>query len=136
MTMQDATVNHLPAHESRPTWRARCGFRVRVFGCVNFFARRRDLGCEFFATTGHLVCGDFMQYWESHGLDFGDPGISFRESLALSGYPISEQFTDPQTGLMTQYFERAVFEYHPDNPSAYKVLLKRLGAAELAARGW
>lgn len=95
-----------------------------------------DTSCEFFAATGHLVCGDFKAYWESHGLDFGDTGISFRESLALFGYPISEQFTDPQTGLVTQYFERAVFEYHPDNSSSYKVLLKRLGASALLQRGW
>jgi hypothetical protein len=26
-----------------------------------------------------------------------------------------------------QYFERAVFEYHPNNPPEYQVLLQRLG---------
>ncbi|HEX7102218.1 MAG TPA: peptidoglycan hydrolase, partial [Nitrolancea sp.] len=66
-----------------------------------------------------------------------DPGVSFRESLALFGYPISEEFVDPQTGYVTQYFERAVFEYHPENAGTpYTVLLKRLGADELQARGW
>ena len=43
---------------------------------------------------------------------------------------------DPQTGLVTQYFERAVFEYHPNNPEPYTVLLRRLGADDLQSRGW
>ncbi len=30
--------------------------------------------------------------------------------------------------VLTQWFERARFEYHPDNPAAYRVLLGRLGA--------
>ncbi|HET9014688.1 MAG TPA: glycosyl hydrolase family 18 protein, partial [Thermomicrobiaceae bacterium] len=69
-------------------------------------------GCQFFPTTGHQVCGAFLAYWQSHGLQFGDPTITYRESLALFGYPLSEPFTDPTTGYVTQYFERAVFEYH------------------------
>ena len=69
-----------------------------------------DADCQFFAATGHRLCFGFRAYWQSHGLEFGDPGTSFRESLALFGYPISEEFVDPQTGLVTQYFERARFE--------------------------
>jgi hypothetical protein len=91
---------------------------------------------DFFPQTGHRVSHGFRAYWRGHGLDFGDPGISYRESLALFGYPISEEFVDPDTGLVTQYFERAVFEYHPDNPEPYKVLLRRLGAEEMNRRGW
>ncbi|MBX6342459.1 MAG: peptidoglycan hydrolase, partial [Thermomicrobiaceae bacterium] len=74
--------------------------------------------------------------WHSHGLEFGDRGISSRESLALFGYPISEEFRDPQTGLTVQYFERAVFEYHPANPEPYKVLLRLLGTQAVRDRGW
>jgi hypothetical protein len=96
----------------------------------------RVTGVDYFAATGHTVRGRFRDYWRSRGLDFGDPGVSHRESLALFGYPISEEFTDPATGLVTQYFERAVFEYHPDNPEPYKVLLRRLGAEELQQRDW
>jgi hypothetical protein len=96
----------------------------------------RTAGVEYFAATGHTVRGRFRDYWHSHGLDFGDPGVSFRESLALFGYPISEEFIDPGTGLTTQYFERAVFEYHPDNPDPYKVLLRRIGAEEIDNRAW
>jgi hypothetical protein len=95
-----------------------------------------DLTCTFFSVTGHEVCGEILTYWQSHGLNFGDPGVSFRESLALFGYPISEEFTDPDTGLTVQYFERARFEYHPDNPEPHQILLGRLGAIELKERGW
>ena len=95
-----------------------------------------DSNCMFFPSTRHRLCFGFRDYWLSHGLDLGDPGISFRESLALFGYPISEEFTDPQTGLTIQYFERAVFEYHPNEPASYQVLLRRLGAAQLTERGW
>ncbi|HLI51741.1 MAG TPA: hypothetical protein VKU87_08090, partial [Thermomicrobiaceae bacterium] len=95
-----------------------------------------DANCTFFAATGHRLCFGFRDYWQTHGLDFGDPGISFRESLALFGYPISEEFTDPAIGLTAQYFERAVFEYHPNNPAPYRVLLSRLGANLLAGEMW
>jgi hypothetical protein len=52
--------------------------------------------------------------------------------LAQQGYPISDEFTEisdlngqPYT---VQYFERAVFEYHPENAgTAYDVLLSQLG---------
>jgi hypothetical protein len=71
--------------------------------------------CEYFAETGHRLCGRFGDYWHTHGLKLGDSHtVSFRESLALLGYPISEEFTDPESGLTVQYFERARLEYHPD----------------------
>ncbi len=93
--------------------------------------------CRSVEETHHNLCGDFLAYWTSHGLEFGDSDVSYRESLALFGYPISERFTDPETGLSVQYFERAVFEYHPENAGTpYAVLLRRLGAERLAAADW
>ncbi len=85
--------------------------------------------CLYFQVTGHQTCGDFKAHWERFGLDFNDRGISNRESLALFGYPISEAFIDEDTGLLTQYFERAVFEHLPDYPEPWDVLLRRLGAS-------
>lgn len=93
-------------------------------------------GCDHVVETQHNLCGAFLDYWHSHGLDLGDPGYSFRESLALFGYPISEPFIDPDSHMLVQYFERAVFEYHPDNPDPYKVELRRLGAEQFATRAW
>jgi archaeosine-15-forming tRNA-guanine transglycosylase len=98
-----------------------------------------DAGCVYFRETGHYACHDFLFYWQEHGLDFGDPGISYRESLALFGYPISEPFTTTNADgdtVVTQYFERAVFELHPDNVYPYRILLRRLGVEALEDRGW
>jgi hypothetical protein len=94
-------------------------------------------GCLYFNETGHTLCGRFLSYWQSSGLEFGDEGVSFTESLALFGLPLSEEFTDPSTGYVSQYFERAIFEYHPENDGTeFEVLLRRLGVDELQARGW
>ena len=98
--------------------------------------RASDPSCDYFPETGHHLCGAFRDFWRQHGLEFGDPGVSFRESLALFGYPISETFIDPETGLTVQYFERARFESHPDHPQPYRVLLGLLGVEELRAKGW
>jgi len=98
------------------------------------FAPKADnaaAGCEYFATTRHSVCGDFRAYWHRYGLDFGEPGVTARESLALFGFPISEPFQEKLENGQTytvQYFERARFELHPENPVPYKVLLGRLTA--------
>jgi hypothetical protein len=88
-------------------------------------------GCKFFAETQHNLCEPFLSYWRTFGLELGDPGVSERESLALWGLPLTtagvETNPDGFTGL-TQWFERARFELHPENPDPYKILLGRLGA--------
>jgi len=90
---------------------------------------------HYFVVTGHAIAPVFWDYWSDHGLDLGDRGVSFRESVALFGYPLSEPMLETNTDgdtVLTQYFERAVFEYHPDNPAEWRVLLRRLGAEVLA----
>jgi hypothetical protein len=75
--------------------------------------------CQTFQQTGHKVCGRFLQYWQQNG------------GLAQQGYPISETFTETSDlngrPYTVQYFERAVFELHPDNQPPYDVLLSQLG---------
>jgi hypothetical protein len=86
---------------------------------------------HYAAETGHAIAPEFWEYWRSHGLEFGDRGISYRESLALFGYPLSEaQMERGADGQMylTQWFERARFEYHPAEPATSQILLGRLGA--------
>jgi plastocyanin len=89
-------------------------------------------GCRYFAETGHSLCGDFLNYWQSHGLNFDGSGAkTYAESLALFGLPLSEPRMETNSSgdtVITQWFERARFEYHPNNPSQYRVLLGRLGA--------
>jgi hypothetical protein len=72
-----------------------------------------------FAQTGHTVSGKFLAYWNNNG------------GLAQQGYPISDQMqevspTDGKT-YTVQYFERAVFELHPENQPPNDVLLSLLG---------
>jgi len=57
--------------------------------------------------TGHSIGGKFRAYWESHG------------GLAQQGYPITDEvpgsLEDQRQDHTVQYFERAVFELHPEN---------------------
>ncbi len=76
----------------------------------------------YFPDTGHYLSYGFLDYWRHHG------------DVTLFGYPITEEFRDPETGLTTQYFERAVLEYHPDNSPGWQVELRRLGADLAAGR--
>lgn len=92
--------------------------------------------CLWFAQTGHNVCDQavgagFQTYWQTHGLEFdGLPGFSYAESLALWGLPLTApQLETNSSGdtVLTQWFERARFEWHPQKPSPYRVLLGLLG---------
>ncbi len=76
-------------------------------------------GCQTFKETGKSVCGRFLEYWRDNG------------GLIQQGLPLSNEFTEvsdlngkPYT---VQYFERAVFEKHPENATPYDVLLSQLG---------
>src|SRR5436190_15058862 len=93
--------------------------------------------CRTFAETGHAVCGELLAAWQASGLNLdGDPGINESESLALFGRPLSD--ATPERGsdgrlYTVQWFERARFELHPENPPPYNVLLGLLGR-ELSPR--
>ncbi|MFP4440136.1 MAG: ELWxxDGT repeat protein [Chloroflexaceae bacterium] len=91
-------------------------------------------GCLWFDQTGHNVCDQgngpgFKSYWESHGLL--DPRLdSYGRSLALFGLPLTQpRMATNSSGdtVLTQWFERARFEWHPDQPDDFKVLLGLLG---------
>jgi hypothetical protein len=72
-----------------------------------------------FPETGKTVAGRFLEYWNLNG------------GLAQQGYPLSDEFTEKSDldgkTYKVQYFERAVFEYHPENAKPYDVLLSQLG---------
>lgn len=87
-------------------------------------------GCRYFAETGHNVCGDILQAWRKNGLQLDrNPAISEAESLALFGLPLSDLMVEKISGkqYQVQWFERARFELHPENPAPYNVLLGLLG---------
>ncbi len=103
----------------------------------NWFAfpqGQQTADCLWFAETGHSVCDQeaglgFKSYWESHGLQ--DSALNrYQRSLALFGLPLSEPAMETNAAgdtVLTQWFERARFEYHPNKPREFKVLLGLLG---------
>lgn len=81
-------------------------------------------GARLFSETGRTIGGKFQAYWESHG------------GLRQQGYPISDEFVEINSldgkPYKVQYFERAVFEFHPEflgTPN--EVLLSQLGTFTL-----
>jgi Tol biopolymer transport system component len=112
--------------------------RLRLMG-VDWQAQPRENGpqpgCLWFEQTGHNVCNQsgslgFQSFWQSHGLR--DPRLdAYGRSLALFGLPITAavEQVSPSDGrvYLIQWFERARFEWHPDEPDTYKVLLGLLG---------
>jgi hypothetical protein len=86
--------------------------------------------CRTFSETGHSICRAFLSYWEEHGFELdGQPGVSYSESLALFGLPLSDIHIEEIEGraFLVQWFERARFELHPENSPPYNVLLGLLG---------
>jgi arabinogalactan oligomer/maltooligosaccharide transport system substrate-binding protein len=80
-----------------------------------------------FPQTGKTLGGRFREYWEANG------------GLRQQGYPISDEFQEKSAldgkTYTVQYFERAVFELHPENQAPYDVLLSQLGTFELRKKG-
>jgi hypothetical protein len=75
---------------------------------------------HWFGETGHYIGGAFWTYWRDRG------------GLPIFGYPLTGELREDERTV--QYFERAVFEWHPQNDDPYKVLLRRLGADALARK--
>lgn len=81
-------------------------------------------GASYFSETGHNVNADVLAYWQANG------------GLSQFGYPLSEEITETlEDGNIytVQYFERARFERHPENPAPYDLLLGQFGRRILAS---
>jgi hypothetical protein len=76
-------------------------------------------GAQRFAQTGKTVGGRFLEYWKNNG------------GLTQFGYPLSEEFLEnsplDDKAYTVQYFERAVFELHPQNQPPLDVMLSQVG---------
>jgi hypothetical protein len=96
---------------------------LRPFDALQVLAQP---GCRTFSETGQAVCGRFLQYWQEHG------------GLAQQGYPIGPEFREVSElngkEYTVQYFERAVFELHPENQPPNDVLLSQLGTYQARRR--
>ena len=82
----------------------------------------------YFKETGHNLGGSFRYYWEQYG------------GLFVYGYPLTEELKEKSRidgkEYTVQYFERARFEFHPENSGKSQVLLGHLGRQMLQDRGW
>src|SRR3954451_19602275 len=96
------------------------GIATGLYMRVTPDAALAQAGCRTFKETGKTVCGRFLQYWQQNG------------GLAQQGLPLSNEFVEVSDlngqSYTVQYFERAVFEKHPENQAPYDVLLSQLGA--------
>ena len=83
-------------------------------------------GSVLFSDTSKRLGGRFLDYWSTHG------------GLAQQGYPISNEFEEKSALdgniYKVQYFERAVFELHPEKQAPYDVLLSQLGTFQYARK--
>lgn len=70
----------------------------------------------YITETGHWIWGEFLKVYNS----VSDPLLYF-------GYPITDEFTDPVTGLRVQYFERARLD-QVETPEGLRVQVAPLGA--------
>ena len=78
---------------------------------------------RWYPETGHALHFGFLRYFDTRG------------GLDVFGYPISEELRE--NGFTVQYFQRARFEYHPENVGTpYEVQLGLLGDQLLQARRW
>jgi hypothetical protein len=69
-----------------------------------------------FVERNHCAENAFLDYWERGG------------GVEILGYPIDQVRRFPD-GIIRQFYERAILEWHPENEPQYQVLLTRLGAA-------
>ena len=89
-----------------------------IFGSISAAPLQVPSGdCHYFDDTRHYVCDPFLDFFINRG------GGSIQGGIEIFGYPISEAFIDPQTGLWVQYFQRVRMEHHPYNASHYQVQL-------------
>lgn len=72
--------------------------------------------------NGFTLRGEIRQHWKNYG------------GLIAFGYPLSNEFVDPTSGLTTQVFEREVLQFFPQNQAPYRVQGLQLGREWLAAR--
>src|SRR5215208_2203424 len=99
----------------RPRWLPILMAAIFAFPALVPAPSHAQTSSRTFLETGKTVSGRFLEYWDTHG------------GLAQQGFPISEEMQEPSDTdgktYTVQYFERAVFEHHPENQAPYNVLL-------------
>lgn len=89
-------------------------FVLAIF--IPFPALAQGEAGRYYSETGHTLAAEFVDYFDLHG------------GLELLGYPITDAFVDPWTGLLIQYTQNSRLELYPDpDSSTMQVRLKELG---------
>jgi len=78
-------------------------------------------GCRFFESSGHWVCYQFLEFYESHG------------GPALFGYPISEEKVENRRRV--QYFQGFRLDWYPEAPLGRQIKVAPLGYLHFRAEG-
>lgn len=71
---------------------------VLFLGGLAVVPARAATDVVYVSATGHYMRGAFRDYWDKRG------------GLAIFGYPLTEEYIDPTTNRVYQFFERARFE--------------------------
>ncbi len=91
------------------------GFSIALLGLFSIPANaQKAQQAEYFSQTGHWVKGEFLDKW-----------TAAQNGILLYGFPLTEEFQSG--GLRIQYFQRARFEFHPENPLTRQVVVADLG---------
>jgi hypothetical protein len=94
-------------------------FVLSVFLTVGFVSDSNAIAladtpfCAYMTETGHNVHGAFLTFYRAHN------------GAENFGLPLTEAFWERDR--IVQYFERARFEFHPENPEPYRVQVGMLG---------
>ena len=97
---------------------------VLALGAVAFVPSGEQAAAgERYCPPGVVYCAEnaFLDFWKANG------------GLEILGLPVSQPFVDDR-GLIVQFYERAIMEWHPENEAKYQVLLTRLGDTLLGNR--
>lgn len=85
-----------------------------IFSAQSVIAQDGD--SDYFPKTGHNVYGEFYTFY-----------IANPYAELVYGNPITEAQVDPETGILEQYFEGALFQLIEDAPPGERVKLVPLG---------
>jgi len=98
-------------------WIAILGAIISGVGFVgdSVLAQSTDVA-PVFPDSGHQVSPEFLEKYSS-----------IPNGQEIYGDPITNAFVDVHSGLLVQYFEKARFEYHPDETEDLQVKLTPLG---------
>jgi hypothetical protein len=89
---------------------------------IQSVAARAQAGGRYYSETGHTLSATFEVFYDARG------------GAEILGYPITEAFVDPFSGLLVQYMENARLELAPDLQS--EELQVRVADLGVLIGGW